>query len=431
MLPGGGDAAKFSGDEAAEGRDLVVVEGDAEGLGDVVQRGEAGDAEAAAIGEGLDELRLGGFELVANFADEFLDEAFEGDDAGGGAEVVHDEGHVEFLAEEFLEGGFEWFGFGEAEDVALDLKEVKRGAGGGMAEEILDVDEAEAVVEIAVAEGEAGVAGAAGVLENELDVALEVASDDAIAGEEDVGELEVAEAKGVGDDGAEEAGDELVFLAHRAHLDLDVEEIEVLTDSDAHFVEDGLGDGAKEAAERITGSGEAEGDPGSDAQSAHRASEGEAARNEVAEQVEERERDDEGDGGEPRFEGGTGGARPVADDGMPDDNEGNTDAGGADFQTEAQAAGDLVGIVHEAGDAFFTTGSGEVGGVNEGVAELDEAELAGDEGAMQSDERKHGGERIGKDGPVGVHLKGEAVSDAGGLGRGLRGSGCCAGRRPR
>ena len=124
-----------------------------EGDGDVVERGETGDAEAAAVGEGFDEGGFGGLEFVADFADEFLDEAFEGDDAGGGTEVVHDEGHVEFLAEEFFEGGFEGFGFGEAEDVALDEAEVERGAGGGVAEEVLDVDEAEAVVEVAVAEG--------------------------------------------------------------------------------------------------------------------------------------------------------------------------------------------------------------------------------------------------------------------------------------
>ena len=97
-----------------------------------------------------------GIEFVFDFADEFFEDVFEGDHADGGAEFVDDEGHVGAFGEEDFEEFVERLAFRGDDDVAADFGEVWFGVVDD-AEEVLDVDDAEADIEVAFAEREARV----------------------------------------------------------------------------------------------------------------------------------------------------------------------------------------------------------------------------------------------------------------------------------
>lgn len=158
LVAGCGDLPELGEDQAAEGLVLAV-------RGEVSRQvGHLVDAEQPGAGPALlDALRLGlGFVvLVADVADDLLDQVLHGDDAGGTAVLVDDERDLHAVgADPFhdrvtVEGG--------RHDGHLPGEGAQLGVGaapGGHGERVLDVHDADGGVEIAVDDGEAGVAGA-------------------------------------------------------------------------------------------------------------------------------------------------------------------------------------------------------------------------------------------------------------------------------
>ena len=95
-------------------------------------------------------------ELILDVADEFLDHVVERDDAGGAAELIHDEREVRVTREEKAEQLFQRHHLGDIVQLALDARDVGLRLAHG-AQEILDVDEADRLVEVLAAEGKTSV----------------------------------------------------------------------------------------------------------------------------------------------------------------------------------------------------------------------------------------------------------------------------------
>jgi hypothetical protein len=100
---------------------------------------------------------VGGFVFVADFAEDFFDEVFEGGDAGGIAVFVDDIDHVDAAGLHFAEEVGGGFGFGDAREGAEEARE-----GGAFAlvvaefPEVADMDEADDAVDGAIVDGDAG-----------------------------------------------------------------------------------------------------------------------------------------------------------------------------------------------------------------------------------------------------------------------------------
>lgn len=147
-----------------------------------------------------------GIEFVFDFADEFFEDVFEGDHADGGTEFVDDEGHVGAFGEEDFEEFVERLAFRGDDDVAADFGEIGFGLVDD-AEEVLDVDDAEADIEVAFAEWEARVFGLEGDAEIGVEFLVRIECDNFGAWGHDVASDEVIEFEGVDGDVALGWGD--------------------------------------------------------------------------------------------------------------------------------------------------------------------------------------------------------------------------------
>ena len=157
----GGEAAELIHDVAADG-----IEAGSGGDVDVEGVIEVVDGDGAINDEGsIIELADGGIglavEFVGEIADDFFDEVFEGDEAGGAAIFVNDDGELGFELAELAEEFVDFFCFGDEEGGAHDVGEGRRlrGARAPEGERVTHVEDADDMIEIAFVDGEAGVAG--------------------------------------------------------------------------------------------------------------------------------------------------------------------------------------------------------------------------------------------------------------------------------
>src|SRR6185369_13513558 len=154
----GGNAAQLGEDETGERVLIAVAQLDVQRLFEVLDQHAAGDLPSEVAG--LLELRRLDVELILDLPHDLLDHRLQGDDPGDAAVLVDHRGEVEALGAHPLEQAVELQRLGDEGDLARHVLE--RGDRALAAEEVLDVDESDDVVEIAFAERETGVAAAAG-----------------------------------------------------------------------------------------------------------------------------------------------------------------------------------------------------------------------------------------------------------------------------
>ena len=161
-------AAAGNESEAGEDESADRFVGGIFGKHDVVARGEFADFDGgvedhAAVGEG--ERALDDVEFIVNFADHLLEDVFERGQAEDAAEFVHDHGEAGAAGAKFQEQFADGLGFGNDERVAQDGAQIEFGerlmifgAAGAIEQDpdhVLDVDEAEDVIERAFVDGNA------------------------------------------------------------------------------------------------------------------------------------------------------------------------------------------------------------------------------------------------------------------------------------
>ena len=151
-------------------------------------------------------------ELVLDVADEFLHDVVEEHDADGRAEFIDGHGEVGVLAQEELEQRVERHGVRHDLELALDAHQVRIPVVDEL-EEILDVDQADGVVEVAFDERETGVLAAQGDFEGFLERFVGIEHDHLVARRHHVAHPEFVEAEGVDEDLALGFGDFLGFAA--------------------------------------------------------------------------------------------------------------------------------------------------------------------------------------------------------------------------
>jgi hypothetical protein len=93
-----GKAAKVAMDEAGDGAIVVVAKFEPELLGDILDW-EAAIGDQLAVADPLDE-RVFNVVFVLDLADDFLKDVLDGDEAGGAAVLVGDDGDVDTVAAE-------------------------------------------------------------------------------------------------------------------------------------------------------------------------------------------------------------------------------------------------------------------------------------------------------------------------------------------
>lgn len=96
--------------------------------------------------------------LVLDFADDLLDQVFDGDQSMGPAIFVDDHRHVDAGLAHLLQKVGDRHGFGNEEDVAPDAAHVEGSVAVPLPHDVADVDHAHDVVEIAAMDGHARVA---------------------------------------------------------------------------------------------------------------------------------------------------------------------------------------------------------------------------------------------------------------------------------
>lgn len=383
-----GEAAEADRDQAAGGGDAFLGEGFADEFGKFVEG--QGAVEVPGGGTGLGEEGFFLIEFVLNLADDFFEDIFKGHEAEGVAVFVHDDGEMELTLLEELEDFFEAGGFGDVDDFAGDAGEVGAGAGEvAVGEEVLDVDDAEGLVEVAVfAEGEAGIASAFGDVEAFGDGGVGVEGDYFATRAHDFAGDAVAEVEGVEDDVAAEGSGAGVHLAggeHEAEFvlgvgggfvsGLDAEETE---EGEGAFVEE-PDEGVGEGVEPLEGIGDPQG--GGEGVADAEGFGGLFAGDDV-EEGDDSKADGEGDG---MLEARGGDGEPVIDgleegfeDGFADPAEGEAGEG------DAELGGAEIGV--EVGDDVAKEFGPAIAAGNEGlklgVADFDEGEFGGDEEAV-------------------------------------------------
>ena len=162
----------------------------------IVHGAEAIDEERAC-GPLLD-LRQFTVELVLNGSEDFFEDVFERDHAGDGAELVDNHGDMGPLLLEFLEGVAQPHRFGEEFDFAgeaperLDFVTLHLGE-----EDVLGVDHSDHTIELAIADGEAGVARVGDQIEIGVERFPRVEEDDVPAGHHDLADHLVFEVEDI------------------------------------------------------------------------------------------------------------------------------------------------------------------------------------------------------------------------------------------
>ena len=207
MLEGvafGGDGAEGGDDEAAEGLEVGIL-GELEREGAVeVGDGHAGVDFDGAVVDAFEFIGGGAFVFVGDVADDFFDDVFGGEQAGGAAVFVEDDGEVALAVAEFAEEVAEGFGAGDEDRGTHEGAEVDGGFGGGIrcppaggaeeGEEVLGVENADDVVEGAFVDGDAGEAFLEDFVAEVEDGRVHFDGDDFGARGHDLADLEIAEA---------------------------------------------------------------------------------------------------------------------------------------------------------------------------------------------------------------------------------------------
>src|SRR6056297_2995508 len=179
-----GDPLQQVQQEAGQGVDMLLGQGQAEAAVNVAQGRAAVDHEHARL-EGPDQ---GVLEIVfvLDLADDLLDDVLEGDDALDAAVFVHDNREVDLLAAEGLQQRFHRLGFrheiGRPRDVA-------HGEGLRLADEtqnFLDMNNADDLVEVAVINRKAGMAGLGADLDQLTERGIDSDADDLGARHHDI-----------------------------------------------------------------------------------------------------------------------------------------------------------------------------------------------------------------------------------------------------
>ncbi|CAM5536337.1 hypothetical protein SMICM304S_02855 [Streptomyces microflavus] len=172
QVAGGGDAAQQVGDEPGDGlvrpfRRLQAYP--AQGGDPAAALGVPGRS-AVLTGGGAEFGAVGalGVVLVADLADELLDDVLQGDDPGGAAVLVDDDGYRLLVAQPPQQ---QLHGQGLGHQQRGDGDRAGRGAQalvGGDGEGVLEVDHADDLVDAVPVDREAGEAGGAGEVEDVL-----------------------------------------------------------------------------------------------------------------------------------------------------------------------------------------------------------------------------------------------------------------------
>ena len=152
-----GEIANLGEDVAGEGfKAAVGGEFDAELVGEI------GDIDCAFEFEGGGVavlLGAGDIVFVFDFAEDLFEDVFEGDDAGGGAVLIDDDGHVGIVGAEDVDQVGQRAGFGDEDGHAHDVAQVE--LGGAFAEhqdvdQVLQMDDADDLIGAFFEDGEAG-----------------------------------------------------------------------------------------------------------------------------------------------------------------------------------------------------------------------------------------------------------------------------------
>lgn len=192
-----GQVVEFVGDVAAEGGDAGTVQIE---LGEVFFEVVEGHGAVGNVGVFVDLDEFAVFvvvEFVLNVvADDLFEDVIKEDDADCIAVFIDDEGEVDVFGEEEGEEGVEFHGVRHDFEFAADAHEVGVFLSYEF-EEVFDVDPALDVVEVAVDEGEAGVARGADEVPVGFETVVDVEDVDAAARREDVLNGHVVEFEGV------------------------------------------------------------------------------------------------------------------------------------------------------------------------------------------------------------------------------------------
>jgi len=288
------DPAQVAGDEASDRGNLLGFDFHIENGFNLVERSEAGYDHLLGLIIGFDQHLLLGVKLVADLADQLLEHPFQGEHPLGAVELVDHQGHVHAVGQQLGERGLEGLLAVDADHAALDAAQVELGEVAGVAEEILDVDQAEAVVQIPVAQGKAGMAAFLGHFQVLLEGQVQIKILHPVARQQDVGHHQFAHQQGVLEDQLGHEGHLRGFLAQQLNLGLQLERIEVghglvapQAPDETHHPEgqapDRPGEPAGQGDERLP-----------QPQAAERVGKAERAREQLADQLVQRERNDKG-----------------------------------------------------------------------------------------------------------------------------------------
>ena len=204
LFPLFGELAIEMSDIATDRADVGAFEFEISEVAKFVEADATLDSEL--VGVEAFELGIIGIKFVVDFADEFFEDVIESDDADCAPEFINDEAEVGVSGEEKGEEFFEGHHFWDGENIATNAEHI----GLGLAEEfkeIFDVNDADRVIEVTIAEGEAGVSGVDGALEIFFEGVFGVEESDFAARGGDIADDAIGHIESVDEDGLTERGD--------------------------------------------------------------------------------------------------------------------------------------------------------------------------------------------------------------------------------
>ena len=152
-----------------------------------------------------------------------LEDPLQRKDALGATEFIDDKGHVHTVRKQLGQGRFKRFLAVDADHVALDPAQVESGQVTGIAKDVLDVDQPDTAVQVAVAKRKPGMAGFLGHLEIVLQRQVQIEILDLVTRQQHIGYNQILHEQRVLEDKLGHHGHLGSLLAEELDLGLKVE----------------------------------------------------------------------------------------------------------------------------------------------------------------------------------------------------------------